>query len=93
MKAAVKTITATEEWPDNPKSLYVIDDDTTAFKVYLVWALTLEGKVLLRAITTSEARASVYADMARRDHHEDIRRVYIEPTALNHLYAGSISRR
>jgi len=84
-------LTATPE-RDHPKTGFRLNNDKLLIRVWLVWGMLIDKSILLRAITTSEARAQVYAKALRESPRGNILRVTIEPSFLNHLYGGMMDK-
>jgi len=79
---------------DSPKTCYRLEgDDALPIRVWLVWVMMTDKSIVLRAITTVETRAKMYAEAARRTVMENVLRATVEPSALNHLYAGMFYKR
>jgi hypothetical protein len=91
--ASKHTFVATPEH-DSPKTCYRLEGDTKLpIRVWLVWVMMLDKSVVLRAVTTTEERAKMYAKAARQSVLGNVLHARVEPSALNHLYGGMMYRR
>lgn len=92
MAYVTQTLKAVPEYPDGAKTCYRLDNDELPIRAWLVWVMLLDKSITLRAVTTSEKRAKVYAEALRHSMHDNVLRTTVEPMALNHLYGGMMDK-